>query len=100
MAFVVVIALVALAGCGRLTRTATLNQNTAVPGPVAESAIQQELAKHGLAGATVHCAHTLIVYVGTTTSCSLTGAGSHDLVRFTFKNSSGQIAPASVQAGS
>ena len=97
---VLVLALLSLAGCGRLTRTATLNQTTQIPGPVAESALAQQLARQGLTGARVHCAQSVIVYVGTATTCTLTGSGSQHIVRFTFKNTSGQIAPASVKAGS
>jgi hypothetical protein len=97
---VLVVALLSLAGCGRLTRTATLNQTTQIPGPVAESALAQQLARQGLTGARVHCAQSVIVYVGTTTTCTLTGAAPHRIVRFTFKNTSGQIAPASVRLAS
>jgi hypothetical protein len=48
----------------------------------------------------VTCAKTMIVNVGTTTSCNLTGAGKSATVRFTFRSSHGAIDPASVKTSS
>ena len=92
-----VIGLVVLAGCGRLNRAATINQVTTTSGAAAAAALQQQLASHGLPGARVTCAKSLIVNVGTTTSCNLTGAGGKRAVRFTFSSSNGAIDPASVK---
>jgi hypothetical protein len=94
---VAAIGLLALAGCGRLNRAATINQVTTTPGATAAAALQQQLARHGLPGARVTCTKALIVNVGTTNSCSLTGAGKNGTVRFTFSSSHGGIDPASVK---
>lgn len=91
------IGVLALAGCGRLTRTATINQVTTTSGAAAAAALQQELARHGLSGAEVSCARNLIVNVGTTTSCSVTGAGNHNTVWFEFSSSHGGLNVASVR---
>jgi hypothetical protein len=93
---VVVIALLALAGCGRLNRTATLNQTAHTSGAAAAVVLHQVLVKQGLPKAQVTCAKTMIVNVGTRTSCLLTGAGGKGAVRFTFSNSHGGIDPVSV----
>jgi hypothetical protein len=86
-----------LTGCGRLNRTATLNQTKHTSGAAAETALQQQLAKQGFPGAEVNCAKSLIVNVGTSTTCAVTGAGTNRLVRFTFSNSSGEIKLTSVK---
>jgi hypothetical protein len=93
---VAAIGVVALTGCGRLNRTATINQVTTTSGATTAAALKQQLASHGVPGAHVTCAKTLIVNVGTTTSCNLTGAGKNRTIRFTFSNSHGGIATASV----
>ena len=95
---VVVVTALALAGCGRLNRTATLNQVTQTPGAAAAATVQRRLATHGYPNANVSCADTLIVNVGTTTTCSLTGAGTHKLVRFTFTHKNGEVRLSSVTA--
>ena len=92
-----VIGLVVLAGCGRLNRAATINQVTTTSGAAAAAALEQQLASHGLPGARVTCAKSLIVNVGTTTACNLTGAGGKRAVRFTFSSSNGAIDPASAK---
>jgi outer membrane murein-binding lipoprotein Lpp len=92
------IGVLALAGCGRLNRSATINQVTVTSGARTAAALQQQLAAdHGLPGAHVTCAKRLIVNVGTTTSCELTGAGKYSKVRFTFSSSHGRIDTASVK---
>jgi hypothetical protein len=93
---VVVVVLVAIAGCGRLNRAATINQVTTTPGATAAAALQQQLAKQ-FPNAQVNCAHSMIVNVRTRTSCKLTGAEGKGTVRFTFSNSHGAIDPASVK---
>jgi hypothetical protein len=92
-----VIGLLVLAGCGRLNRAATINQVTTTSGAAAAAALEHQMASRGLPGARVTCAKSLIVNVGTTTSCNLTGAGGKRTVRFTFSFSNGAIDPASVK---
>jgi hypothetical protein len=94
----VALAALTLAACGQSNRTATLNQTTRVSGAEADTLLQQQLARQGFPGATVSCAKSIIVNVGTTTSCNLSGAGAHRKVRFTFTDLSGYIDPASVKA--
>jgi hypothetical protein len=97
-ATVLAAAALALAGCGRLTRVATINQTTQTPGARVQAVLEQQLAKQGVSSPQVTCAKHLIVNVGTTATCSLTGAGSKTLVRFTFANSHGDVKLASVKA--
>ena len=97
-ASVLVVGLLGLASCGRLNRTATLNETTQTPGARTASALQQQLAKEGFPNARVSCAKSMIVNVGTRTSCNLAGAGTKGTVRFTFSSSHGAIDPASVRA--
>jgi hypothetical protein len=96
----VALAVVALlvAGCGRLNRTATLNQTT--PGPAAALVLQQQLARQGHSGLLVHCGKSVIVVnVGITYACALTGAGrALRTVAFTFTSTSGKINLSSVRA--
>lgn len=92
------IGVLALAGCGRLNRSATINQVTVTSGATTAVALQQQLAaNHGLPGAHVTCAKRMVVNVGTTTSCDLTGAGKYSVVRFTFSTSHGRIDTGSVK---
>lgn len=92
-----VVAVMAAAGCGRLTRTATINQVTLAPGAATAAALRQQLAKQGVPDARVSCVKRMIVNVGTRTSCALAGAGAKDTVSFTFRSSDGAIAPSSVR---
>jgi Domain of unknown function (DUF4333) len=94
------IAMLAFTGCGRLNRAATINQVTTTSGAAAAAALEQQLASHGLPGAHVTCSKTMIVNVGTTTSCNLTGAGKSATVRFTFSSKHGGIDSASVKTSS
>jgi hypothetical protein len=94
----VVAVVMVLAGCGRLNRAATINQTTQTPGAAAATAVQRQLAKQGVPNAQVTCAKTMIVNVGTRTSCNLSGAGTKSTVRFTFSSTDGAIDPASVKA--
>lgn len=90
------VAMLALAGCGRLNRTATINQVKSTSGAAAATVLQQQLAAHGLPGAHVTCAKKMIVHVGITTSCTLSGAGTKGTVRFKFSSSHGAIESGSV----
>jgi hypothetical protein len=95
---VLVVAVPTVAGCGRLNRTATINQTTQAPGATTAAALQRQLAKEGVPNARVSCAKSMIVNLGTRTSCRLAGARTKDIVRFTFSSSRGAIDPASVGA--
>ncbi len=86
----------ALAGCGRLTRTATINQVTTTSGSVVAAAVAQQLADHGLSGARVTCAKAVIVDVDSHVACTATIAGKSRLVRFSFNSPNGQIKASSV----
>jgi hypothetical protein len=97
-AAVLAVALGPLAGCARPNRTATLNQVTETPGSQVAKTLEQELARQGFPAAKVSCAHTLVINVGLTTSCAVSGAGASHRTTFTFRTSSGQIALASVKA--
>jgi hypothetical protein len=90
-------AILALAGCGRLNRVATINQVTTTPGAATAAGLQQQLASQ-FPNARVTCSHSMIVRVGTRTACNITGAGTNRTVRFTFSNTHGAIDPASVKA--
>jgi hypothetical protein len=94
----VLLAAAALAGCGRLNRTATLNQVHLTSGAATAIVLQQQLAKLGHPSVHVSCAKTMIVEVGTSTSCTVTGVGPKGIVRFTFSKPSGAVDPASVKA--
>jgi hypothetical protein len=64
---------------------------------MAQTTLEQQLAKQGVSNPHVTCAKNLIVNVGTTTTCKLTGAGTKSLVSFTFSNSHGDIKLTSVK---
>lgn len=96
-ASVVMVVLLALAGCGRLNRTATINQTTQTSGAATAAALQQQLAKQGFPAAHVSCTKNMIVNVGTRTGCALTGVSAKGTVRFTFSSSHGDIDPSSVK---
>jgi hypothetical protein len=98
LAIVLALTVVALAGCGRLTRVATINQVTKTPGAQAEATLEQQLAKLGVSNPQVTCARNLIVNVGTTTTCKLTGAEGKRLVAFRFADKHGAVKLTSVRA--
>jgi hypothetical protein len=90
-------------GCGRLNRTATLGLNTStvhLSGPAIVVALERQLAAKGLPSASVSCARTIAVHLGVTVKCDLSGAGSHHSVRFTFKNTRGEVESSSVKVTS
>jgi hypothetical protein len=95
---VIAAAVLALAGCGRLNRVATINQVTQSPGANAEATLQQQLAKQGVSNPQVTCARNLIVNVGTTTTCKLTGVEGKRLVAFRFADKHGTVKLTSVRA--
>lgn len=82
---------VLLAGCAGSTRTATENDATQVSGTALATTLQDQLAKHGLTGASVSCAKAVIVNVGPQVSCKASAGGVTKTVRFTFKTLDGKV---------
>jgi hypothetical protein len=70
-----------------------------VPGATADAAVEKSLAAQGLPGATVNCPENIIVKVGTTVTCNVSGAGGNASgeVTFTFSSAEGTVDPASVE---
>lgn len=68
-----------------------------VPGSWADSQIEAQLAKQGLPNTTVACPSTIVVKVGTTVTCNVSGAnGVNGQVTFTFSNANGTVDTSSV----
>jgi len=95
IASLLAIALLSLAGCANTNRVATLNLET--PGATAATTLEKQLAIEGFPNAKVTCAKTLVVNVGTTHSCRLSGAGPNGTVKFSFRNYGGKIVLSSVK---
>ena len=70
-----------------------------VPGEVADAAVEKSLAAQGAPGATVNCPANIIVKVGTTVTCDVSGAqgAASGSVTFTFSSAEGSVDPASVE---
>jgi hypothetical protein len=100
LAGVVAIGALSSAGCGDLNRSATLGlrpTSLEASGAAVAAALEQQLARQGFPAARVTCARTIIVKVGTYTSCELHGAGPNGTVHFHFKSSGREIEPGSVK---
>jgi hypothetical protein len=71
-----------------------------IPGSAADAAVEKSLAAQGIANATVSCPENIIVKVGTTVTCNVTGGSgvASGKVTFTFSDAEGTIDPASVTA--
>jgi hypothetical protein len=71
-----------------------------VPGATADAAIEKSLAAQGAPDAVVNCPETIVVKVGTTVSCAVSGAqgAANGTVTYTFSDASGTIDPESVEA--
>jgi Domain of unknown function (DUF4333) len=71
-----------------------------VPGEVADAAVEKQLAAQGAPDATVNCPQNIIVKVGTTVTCDVTGAQgvASGSVTFTFSSDEGSVDPSSVEA--
>ena len=69
-----------------------------VPGDVANAAIEKQLASQGVPNATVTCPQNIIVKVGTTVTCNISGAqgAATSTVTFTFSSAEGTVDPSSV----
>jgi uncharacterized protein DUF4333 len=72
-----------------------------VPGEVVDAAIEKQLAGEGAPDATVNCPQNIIVKVGTTVTCNITGAqgAATSTVTFTFSSAEGTVDPSSVTTG-
>ena len=70
-----------------------------VPGSAAERELQKSLAAQGAKNATVKCPESIVVKVGTTVTCDVTGASgaAHGKVTFTFSSAEGTIDASSVK---
>lgn len=70
-----------------------------IPGTTADAAIEKSLAAQGLPNATVTCPQNIIVKVGTTVTCNISGANgvATSKVTYTFSESNGTVNPASVK---
>jgi hypothetical protein len=70
-----------------------------VPGATAEAEIQKQLASQGMPNATVNCPDNIIVKVGTTVTCDVSGVqgGATGSLTFTFSSADGTIDNSSVE---
>jgi hypothetical protein len=70
-----------------------------VPGETADSAVQKSLAAQGIPNTTVNCPQNIIVKVGTTVTCNVSGAQgvASGTVTFTFSSAEGEIDSSSVK---
>jgi hypothetical protein len=70
-----------------------------VPGATADAAVEHSLAAQGLPNATADCPANIIVKVGTTVTCNLSGAGgaASGTVTFTFSDAEGTVDASSVK---
>ena len=70
-----------------------------VPGSTVEAQIKKDLAAQGAPDASVNCPDTIIVKVGTTVTCDVSGAqgAATGTVTFTFSDEEGTVDPSSVQ---
>ena len=95
-------------GKAKVNVTQTSNHNTfsysfkqgsvQLPGATVDKAIEDDLAKSGVTGATVNCPETVTVAVGKTFTCPFTtSAGRQGQVSFTFSNASGTVDSSSVK---
>jgi hypothetical protein len=69
-----------------------------IPGSAADAAVEESLAAQGITGATVTCPENIIVKVGTTVTCNVSGAQgvTGGTVTFTFSDAEGDIDTSSV----
>src|SRR3954471_964987 len=70
-----------------------------VPGSTADAALEKSLAAQGAPNATVTCPENIIVKVGTTVTCNVSGAQgvASGTVTFTFSDAEGTIDSSSVE---
>ena len=72
-----------------------------IPGSEVETSLEKDLAAQGAPNATVTCPQTIIVKVGTTVTCNVSGAqgAATGEVTFTFSDDEGTIDTSSVDTG-
>jgi hypothetical protein len=70
-----------------------------VPGETAAAEVEKSLAKQGLPNTTVTCPENIVVKVGTTVTCDVSGAGgaAKGRVTFTFSDAEGTVDSSSVK---
>ena len=70
-----------------------------VPGATVDKTIEKSPAAQGIPDATVNCPETIVVKVGTTVTCNVSGAQgvASGTVTFTFSSAEGTVDPSSVQ---
>ena len=70
-----------------------------IPGTTADASIEKSLAARGVANTTVRCPENIIVKVGTTVTCNVSGGGGKvgGTVTFTFSEANGTINSQSVK---
>jgi Domain of unknown function (DUF4333) len=70
-----------------------------VPGTTADKAVEKSLAAQGIPNATVNCPQNIIVKVGTTVTCNVSGAqgAASGTVTFTFSSAEGTVDQSSVE---
>lgn len=72
-----------------------------IPGESVDAAIEKSLAAQGIANATVTCPENIVVKVGTTVTCDVSGAQglAAGTVTFSFSTAEGAVDPSSVTTG-
>jgi hypothetical protein len=70
-----------------------------IPGSSVEKSLAEDLAKQGAPNATVSCPQNIIVKVGTTVTCNVSGAAgaATGTVTFTFSSETGEVDASSVE---
>ena len=72
-----------------------------IPGASVEKELEAQLAKQGAPDAAVNCPDNIIIKVGTTVTCDVSGAGGKagGSVTYTFSSAEGTVDPSSVSTG-
>jgi hypothetical protein len=70
-----------------------------IPGASVDKTLEKRLAQQGAPNATVNCPQNIIVKVGTTVTCNVSGASGKatSTVTFTFSSDTGEVDPSSVK---
>jgi hypothetical protein len=70
-----------------------------IPGASVNKTLEKRLAQQGAPNATVNCPQNIVVKVGTTVTCDVSGAGGKatSTVTFSFSSDSGEVDPSSVE---
>ena len=80
--------------------TYTLQEGSVqIPGETADAAVEKSLAAKGAPGATVQCPQNIIVKVGTTVTCNVSGVQgvASGTVTYTFSEANGTVDSSSVK---